>query len=391
MADGNDKNIQDLKARLGLQKAKAAGAPAEEAAGGASAASPEPEGHEEEDGDSTPLPGPLPGGGGATRAMEPRVPEFRPPTEIRDVQIDESAAKSGRLALLIASLFGIALFFGLGYLAGKIFKERGIGNYKIAEAQQVLEWFEKHQVAETGQKTQEAIDEFKVKINEMATRIEKARAGEGLASIRSELLDFLSLAATYGGNQVAFDTSGVFREGWYAAELIPVITAYTGQVGLLHVRTQALAKEASLIANVQMMQEERSSNPQASVRRILIKPTELNGVPWNTGGFLAQVMEPEAVPPQVPEGVDPATVKPEWEVAVLEEGKDKGQKVLTTEVVVVDFGSQLKPVEDALQEAALARVADGVIELKATADLINFEPLKQKLDELAKMQPYFTL
>lgn len=390
MADGNDKNIQDLKARLGLQKAKAT-PPKEEPAPAATAAAAQEEAPEDE-GESTPLPGPLPtAGDDATRVMQPRVPEFRPPTEVHDVAVDESAAKSGRMALVVAALFGTAIFFGLGYLAGKIFKERTIGNFKIAEAQQALDWFEKHQVAETGQKTLATIAEFKGKISEMASRIEKARAGEGLASIQTELLEFLGTAATYGTSQVTFDTSGILREGWYAAELIPVINTFTSQVAALHTKSQALAKEASLIVNLQMMQEERASNPQSSVRRILIKPTELNGVPWNTGSFLAQVMEPEQVPPQVPEGVDPATVKPEWEVAVLEVGKDKGQKVLTTEVVVVDFGSQLKPMEDALQEAALARVADGVLELKATADLINFEPVKQKLDELAKMQPYFTL
>lgn len=390
MADGNDKNIQDLKARLGLQKAKAASAPKSEAA-------PEATSHEAteaaDEGQSTPLPGPLPGSDAAaqaTRRSPAPQPEFRPPTEVHDVHVDESAAKSGRGAMMLAALFGIALFFGLGYLAGKIFKERSIGNMKIAEAQQVLDWFTKHQVAETGEKTLQTIDEYKGKIVAIAGRIEKARAGAGLDSIREELLEFLSVAASYGGSQVVFDTTGVFRDGWYAAELVPVINAYVGQVSLLHARTQAVAKEASLIVNVQMMQEARASNPQASVRRILVKPTELNGIPWNTGAFLAQVMEPEQVPPQVPEGVDPATIKPEWEVAVLEEGKEKGEKVLTTDVVVVDFSSQLRPLENALQEAALARVAESIVELKATSDLISFDPVKQKLEELAKVEPYFT-
>lgn len=384
MADGNDKNIQDLKARLGLQKAKAA-----------AAAKPEPVTEQPpqaaEEGDATPLPGPLPADSAQpTRRAPAPPPEFRPPTEVHDVHVDESAAKSGRGAMLLAALFGIALFFGLGYLAGKIFKERTIGNMKIAEANQVLDWFTKHQVAETGEKTLATIDAYKASLADIAGRIEKARAGEGLASMQAELLEFLGTAASYGGSQVLFDTSGIFREGWYAAELVPVINAYVGQVALLHARTQAVAKEAALIANVQMMQEARTTNPQASVRRILVKPTELNGVPWNTGSFLAQVMDPEQVPPQVPEGVDPATVKPEWEVAVLEEGKDKGQRVLTTDIVVVDFGSQLRPMENALQEGALGRVADGILELKATADLINFDPLRQKLEELAKVEPYFT-
>ena len=400
MADGNDKNIQDLKARLGLAKAakKPSAVPKDDARQGAGSAAvkmpPPVEDEDEEEGDFTPLPGPLPEGEApdeATRVMEPQARAFRPPTAVvEDVHVDESAAKSGRGALIIAFLVAAIVFFGIGYLTGKIFKERTIGNYKISEAKQALDYFEKHTLPDTGQSTLAAIEEHKQKIEAIGLKIAKARENDDLESIRPDLLEFLTHCAAYGGAQVEFDTSGLYREGFFAAELIPFIQAFVDRVAVLHIKTQAVAKEAALIANVQAMQEERAADPRTTVRRILITPSEQNGVPWNTGSFLAQVMQPEAEQPEVPEGVDPATVKPEWKVNVLEEGKDKGLRVETSDIVVVDLTSQIRPLEEAYQRSALSRAASSVEDLKMAADAINFQPLKQKLEEVAKKDPYFT-
>jgi hypothetical protein len=395
VADPNEKNIQDLKARLGLAKAAKA-APAKEepkAAGPALAPAQEP-GHEDEaegDGEQTPLPGPLPGGRGGFREVGfSEAPAFNPPTAVQDVQVDESAAKRGRGALLLVGLVGLVVFFGLGYLAGKIFKERTIGNYKILEAQQAVDYFEKHQVAETGQKTLDAIAEHKARVQAIVAKVEKAREAGDLESVRGDMMEFLGQAAVYAGSQVRFDTSGLYREGWYAAELIPTINAFTASVDALHAKTQTVAREAALIANIQAMQEERSANPGAYVRRILLEQKELNGVPWNTGAFLAQVAEPEQIQPEVPEGIDPATISPEWQVAVLPEGQEKGVRVPTTEVAGVDFGSQIAPLEKQFEESALRRVADTIVDMRMAAEAVVFEPVKQKLDEVAKKEPYFT-
>lgn len=404
MANSDDKNIQDLKARLGLAKKAGAettaksGADSEGAAVSGDKTSSQGGTQDESTGDKTVVARAVPGqatasqplrtaGGGEGRALletdggvrrGPLGAGSESPAEI-DVPL---SGKSRNPALLVVVGILSLVFFGFGYFLGKTFEARYVENIKIVEGQRVKDYLEHSTIAGSDEKSLAVLTTFKDEIEKIAQKIETAQAGNDLESIGGDMMAFLELAAAYS---VQLDISGLLADGMYNSELVGVLFSFSNNAQRLKAVAGQVAQEAELL---KAMKFDDSAKPSAERKSFLLKQEEANGVMWSVAAPLQAMQDPEAVQDATTGAVTG------HQVAVLEQNQESGVRVPTTEIVFVDIAPYVNgpigELKKLVWRAALARAARRIMELREVAKATDPRAVTEKALAYANKSPYFT-
>lgn len=405
MANSDDKNIQDLKARLGLAKKPGSDVPAKTSsesggtAGNNEVVSSAANTPDESTGDKTVVAHAV--SGTATAAQSPRVAtgsdgqlatgpstgaekvSRSTPLEGGAVDLDVPlSGKSRNPALFVVVGILAIVFFGFGYFLGKTFESRYFENVKIAEGQRVKDYLEHSTIPGSNDKSLEVLVGFKDAIEKIAQKIEAAQANKDLESIEGDILAFLESAAAYS---VQMDISGLMSDGMYNSELVGSLFSFSNNAQRLKAIAGLVAHEADLL---RAMKFDDSATPPAERKGFLLKQEEANGVMWSVAAPLQAMQDPEAVQ-------DAATgAVTGHQIAVLEQSQETGVRVATTEIVFVDIAPYVNgPVGELkklVRKAALSRAASRIMELRDVAKATDPRAVTEKATAYANKAPYFT-
>jgi hypothetical protein len=387
LTEPTDKKNQDLKARLGLLDTKKGAAPAPKPA---EASAPPAQADDEGDDEaalSAPTmvrdvsPSDLAPSTSSSAPAASAAPASPRPTPEADTDYSAPPVQGSRMALLVVGFLVAAVFFGGGYTLGKIFESRGIENYRIADAITIRDYLKNHKTAGSNTPTLDAIDEHKAAIAEIAAKARAVQGNGEYESIQEDLVKFLKRCADY---DVQMDIEGAMRGQFYAGELTPLLSRFSGSVIQLYAATKAVSHEAGLLGYVLGRQQQRAENPNALTRQFVRNVGDIDGVPWGAGGRIEAMQKPERP-------LDPTTgMEGPWQVAIKEVGQEKGRFVSPSDVMLVSLEPEIREVESEFLKFAFARVVDRVLDLDTLAKTIEHESLLKRVEELAKKPEYFT-
>lgn len=381
MADDADKRTQDLKARLGLLDPKrASGAAAADdtrdgvgAAAGETAGGPELDSPADDEGE---------GGGLASGSEDSASRAARASGPLSSADMADMTAPRAARGPLIAIVVVIALAFaGGGYFVGDVFGTRKVENARVADAKTLLEYVKTHTDPQTGENTLEVVANHKAAVEAFAVKVREAKAKGDLIGIQADLFDFLRQCQ---GFQITFDLEGAMKAPFFAGDLVPHISRLSASLARFQAATSAVAKDAGLVAYVIGRQAERGKTPGDSTRKYLLDTEDIDGVSWGAGRLVARMQEPEQI-------VDEETGEASGhQVAVLPAGEEKGKLVKTTEIILVNIEADIRELEGEVQQFALGRVLDRVLELADVAKFVNPQPIVEEIEKVASKPTYFT-
>jgi hypothetical protein len=350
-------SAEELKARLGLKPR-----PREEPA---APAKPKPEDFG------------LPATQQPVAAPRPAAPETSTITAAEE--IPPEVAPAVRKKWIWAGVAAAAVTLLLGLMLGGVMKGRAVENLKTKEARHLLEYFQETRVQTTGQVTAvlQVVEEMRGEVSRLAEVMAKAAESEDprvRLDAEKELDGFLKRVQAYRDVKPLFDLRQAYPGVVFNGELASEVVAFIQAVQRLYDEAVALALEADTLETLTLPEEKGVTTR----RTIFVAPPDAEGIrkaEW------IQAVDKENVQ-NGPNGPS---------VAVLPVGKDSAFMAPVASLAEIDISPVGREKAALYKGTIYARIRARVAQVKMAADLVRFDPLKEKLQRFANRSGYFTI
>lgn len=350
-------SAEELKARLGL-KPRAREEPA-------APAKPKPEDFG------------LPATPQPAAAPRPTVPETSTITATED--LSPEVAPAVRKKWMWAGVAVALVTLLLGLMLGGVMKGRAIENLKTKEARHLLEYFQETRVQTTGEvkAVLDVVEEMRGEVARVTDVLAKAAESEDpkvRLDAEKELEGFLKRVQVYRDVKPLFDLRQAYPGVVFNGELAADVVTFIAAVQRLHDEAVALALEADTLETLTLPEEKGVTTR----RTIFIAPPDAEGI-----------RKAEWIQAVDKENVQNGPAGPS--VAVLPVGGQNAFMAPVASLAEIDVSLVGREKAALYKGTIYARIRARVAQVKMAADLIRFNPLKEKLQRFANRSPYLTI
>ncbi|MBM4388893.1 MAG: hypothetical protein FJ088_14220, partial [Deltaproteobacteria bacterium] len=196
------------------------------------------------------------------------------------------AAKKMNTILTYGGIILVSLLAGIFF--GRVFRDRGVENFKTDEAKRILAFFNDAKADLTGQKLMETITAHLEKARNVLSKMQSDSPDVSREQVEADMKSLLEDCRTFRDSKIFFSAETLYPMEIYDARVASEVMKLASLSLKIYNKTSELADGLDRLEAVTGKDEEG-----AVLQKIFVEPEEVEGTRFLKGSWLEKVGDPE--------------------------------------------------------------------------------------------------